>query len=50
MRHTMKYETPSLVIVGTASALVLGIPGGVLDNPDSETSHAAEGISLGLDN
>ena len=45
----MKYETPELVVVGAATALVLGIPGGVLDNPDSQSSHAAEGIALGLD-
>lgn len=45
----MKYETPELVVVGAAADLVQGIPDGVLDNPDSETSHSAEGIALGLD-
>ena len=45
----MKYETPELVAVGAAAELVLGTPEGILDNPDSVSSHAAEGISLGLD-
>jgi hypothetical protein len=45
----MKYATPELVVVGAASALVQGIPGGALDNDVSETSHPAEGIALGLD-
>lgn len=45
----MKYETPELVIVGAASDLVQGSPGGVLDNPESVASHAAVGIALGLD-
>ena len=45
----MKYATPELVIVGAASALVQGIPGGFLDNDVSQTSHPPEGMALGLD-
>ena len=45
----MKYETPELVVVGVASTLILGIPGGALDNPDSVTSRPEAGIALGLD-
>ena len=45
----MKYETPELVVVGAASDLVQGIPGGMGDNDVSKTSHAPEGIALGLD-
>jgi len=45
----MKYETPQLVEVGSAAALVLGgIPGtGDSANPDFERS--MEGVVLGLD-
>jgi len=45
----MQYATPELVVIGAASALVQGIPGGILDNEVSETSHAAAGLALGLD-
>ena len=45
----MRYATPELVIVGAAAVLVQGIPGGSLDNDVSLTSHAADGIALGLD-
>ena len=45
----MKYATPELVVIGTASVLVQGVPGGKLDNGSSETSKAAVGIALGLD-
>jgi hypothetical protein len=45
----MRYSTPELVVVGTAAALVQGIPGGVGDNAGSLTSHAPDGIALGLD-
>jgi hypothetical protein len=46
----MKYATPELVLLGSASALVQGtsIPG-KLDNIDSQTSKPATGIVLGLD-
>jgi hypothetical protein len=47
--NTMKYATPELVIVGEASVLIQGIPGGSLDNDVSETSHAVDGLALGLD-
>ena len=45
----MKYSTPELVVVGSASALVQGVFGDVGDsiNPDSE--HLAEGFVAGLD-
>jgi len=45
----MKYATPELVVVGSASALVRGVPGGYLDNDTSSMSRPAEGIALGLD-
>ena len=45
----MKYATPELVVIGSASALVQGVIGGKLDNPDSENSRPAVGIALGLD-
>ena len=45
----MTYETPKLIVVGAATELVQGIPGGFLDNGVSETSHPPEGIALGLD-
>ncbi len=45
----MKYATPELVVVGSASALVQGVPGGVLDNPGTNPSHAEAGIAIGLD-
>jgi hypothetical protein len=46
----MKYATPELVILGSASALVQGSSiEGKLDNGDSETSRPAAGIALGLD-
>lgn len=46
----MKYATPELVILGSASALVQGtlIPGKD-DNGDSQSSRPAIGLVLGLD-
>jgi hypothetical protein len=45
----MKYATPELIVVGAASVLVQGVPGGSLDNGVSTTSRPALGIALGLD-
>jgi hypothetical protein len=45
----MRYATPEIVIVGAASVLVQGVPGGKLDNGSSDTSKSATGIALGLD-
>ena len=46
----MKYATPELVVLGSASALVQGTSiEGRLDNGGSETSKPATGIVLGLD-
>ena len=46
----MKYATPELVVLGSASALVLGSEiVGKFDNLDSETSKPAAGVALGLD-
>jgi hypothetical protein len=45
----MKYATPELVVVGPAFALVQGVSGGKLDNPESQNSHPQLGILLGLD-
>jgi hypothetical protein len=45
----MKYSTPELVVLGSASTLVLGGDIGLLDNGSSETSQPQAGIVLGLD-
>lgn len=45
----MEYSTPELVLLGTASALVLGGNPGKDDYPDSETSLPFMGFALGLD-
>lgn len=45
----MRYVTPELVVIGTASAVVLGGDIGKLDNGDSQTSQPAAGVPLGLD-
>jgi hypothetical protein len=45
----MKYATPELIVVGAASVLVQGQPGGKYDNGSSSTSQPALGIVLGLD-
>jgi hypothetical protein len=45
----MKYATPELIVVGAASVLVQGVPGGKLDNAGSTDSKPAVGIALGLD-
>ena len=45
----MRYSTPELVVVGTASSLVQGIPGGLFDNEVSQTERPADGLALGLD-
>ena len=46
----MKYATPELVVLGSASARVQGSSiVGKLDNGDSQTSKPAVGIVLGLD-
>lgn len=45
----MEYSTPELVLLGTASAIVLGGEPGDLDNAVSETSQPPMGFALGLD-
>lgn len=45
----MRYSTPELVVLGSASALVLGGDPGLLDNGGSFTSQPIAGITLGLD-
>jgi hypothetical protein len=45
----MRYETPQIVVLGTASVLVQGGQPGKLDNGDSRTSKPIAGIVLGLD-
>ena len=45
----MKYATPELVVVGSASVLVQGVIGGKFDSLQSTNSHAELGIVLGLD-
>lgn len=45
----MRYATPELVVIGAASALVQGQPGGKLDNGSSTISQPGAGMLLGLD-
>lgn len=45
----MEYNTPELVVLGTASALVLGDFKGSDDNLGSEYTHPSLGFALGLD-
>jgi hypothetical protein len=46
---TMEYAKPELVIVGTATALVLGSIKGTDDNPNPLTERAVGNVPLGLD-
>jgi|RhiMetdeSRZDD1v2_1073273.scaffolds.fasta_scaffold651829_2 hypothetical protein len=45
----MRYDTPELVVIGSASDLVQGIPDGMFDHDGSLESRPPEGIALGLD-
>ena len=45
----MKYSTPELVVVGTATALVLGDVEGRLDNVSTFMTRPPAGVALGLD-
>jgi len=45
----MRYSTPELVVLGSASALVLGAGPGLFDNETSYTSQPMAGVPLGLD-
>jgi hypothetical protein len=45
----MRYATPELVVIGAASALVQGVPGGSLDNGSAPFSRPIAGVLLGLD-
>ncbi|HEX7021006.1 MAG TPA: hypothetical protein VF159_13400 [Gemmatimonadaceae bacterium] len=45
----MEYAKPELVVVGQASALVLGGLPGEHDNPNADTERPIMGIALGLD-
>lgn len=45
----MRYSTPELVVVGTATALVQGIVPGELDHGGSFTSRPVADLALGLD-
>ncbi len=45
----MRYATPELVVIGTASALVQGGDIGLLDNGGSDVTQPALGVALGLD-
>jgi hypothetical protein len=45
----MEYTTPELVILGAASALVLGDEIGEEDNGATEFTRPAAGLALGLD-
>jgi hypothetical protein len=45
----MRYNTPELVLVGTAASLVQGIPPGTFDNGQVVPEQEADGIAMGLD-
>jgi hypothetical protein len=45
----MKYSTPELVVLGSASVLVQGGARGKLDSGGSDTSQPMVGMLLGLD-
>ena len=45
----MRYSKPELVVLGSATELVKGIPGGTEDSTDPVNEHPADGIQLGLD-
>ena len=45
----MKYSKPELLVVGSATVLVKGIPEGVGDNPNQLTERVADGVHVGLD-
>ena len=45
----MRYSTPELVVLGPASALVLGGIRGMFDNEVSLTTQPVLGVALGLD-
>ncbi|HEX3701860.1 MAG TPA: hypothetical protein VHU82_00925 [Vicinamibacterales bacterium] len=45
----MEYSTPELVVLGSASALVLGDQIGGDDNADSHVTMPPMGLALGLD-
>lgn len=45
----MRYNTPELVVVGTAASLVQGVPPGSFDNGQVAPEHEDEGVAMGLD-
>ena len=45
----MKYSTPELVVLGSASTLVLGVPSGTGDNSNPDFEREMVGVALGLD-
>lgn len=45
----MKYSTPELVVLGTASALVQGGQSGEGDNPNPDTQKKPSAFVAGLD-
>jgi len=45
----MKYSTPELVVLGSAEALVLGIPQGIGDNSNPDFERSMADVVLGLD-
>lgn len=45
----MKYSTPELVVLGSASVLVLGGDPGRLDNMSTLVTQPLLGVALGLD-
>ena len=45
----MQYATPQLVVLGTATALVLGGDFGFLDNSSTSVTRPIAGLTLGLD-
>ena len=45
----MQYSTPELVVLGSASTLVLGGPIGLGDNVLTDETQQMVGVALGLD-
>jgi hypothetical protein len=45
----MKYSKPELVVVGSATVVVQGIPLNTGDNPHPFTEQVADGVHVGLD-
>ena len=45
----MKYSRPEVVVLGSAAALVQGVPPSGTDNINPDTEHLPQGVVGGLD-